>query len=597
MSRSSEHSLLAWVRPYRTSFWLGILCVVAVVGVDVSLPFMFGEYLVDGVLLSPENAPLLKSVALFGIALFLIKGVFTYGQVYLMSAVGQRVVYTLRSRLYRHLLDLPLERHKSEKSGALVARMTSDVGVIQNAITAGLADLIHHSLTLLGTIVMLFVLNWRLALVSMTMLPVAVFAIQGYGSRIRRFTTNLQEGIADLTATLQESLEGIRIVKAFRMEQERIDRFEEGNRVSLRASLKAVQAMATVNPVIELILVFGMLIVVWYGGTAVLAGHMTTGALFSFLAYLGLASRPVGFLTKSFNLLQQARSASARIRQVFEYTLEEQGSTRSMTLDQVEGRITFSSVSFGYEADRKVLRDISFEVMPGETVALVGRSGAGKSTLVNLIPRFYSPDAGVIQLDGQDIEDLDLSFLRRCIGLVPQETLLFGMSIADNIRAGRDWIDQKAIEEAATLANAHEFIVNLKDGYDTIVGERGATLSGGQRQRIAIARAVAGNPKILILDEATSALDSESEYLVRDALQRVRKDRTTFIIAHRLSTVMDADKIIVLSRGKIVEVGSHDQLLRTGQLYPKLYHTQFASPEGSAANGVHLTAVNGRDDA
>lgn len=575
-----KNSLWTWLRPHRFKLFLGVFCVVVVVAVDASLPLMFGKYLVDGVLLTEESYGMLQWMAIGGALLFLLKGIFMYGQVYLMSGVGQHVVFELRSHMYRHLLDLPLERHHEEKSGNIVSRMTSDVGVIQNAISAGVAEMIQHTLTLVVTITMLFVLNWRLALISMTMLPVALLAIQGYGSRIRSFTTRLQEGIADLTATLQESLEGIRIVKAFRMEEERRKRFEQGNKRSLSASMKAVQAMATVSPVMELILILGMMIVVWFGGRAVIRGTMSVGELVSFLAYLGMASRPVSFLTKSFNLLQQARAASERISHIMDEPVEEDAGQSTGTLQQVNGHIAFSNVTFSYETGRPVLNNISIEALPGETIALVGRSGAGKSTLVNLIPRFYSPDLGVIRLDGRDIATLDLGFLRRSIGLVPQETLLFGMSVAENIRAGRDWIDDDAVYEAAKLANAHEFIDKMAEGYDTIVGERGATLSGGQRQRVAIARAIAGNPRILILDEATSALDSESESLVRDALMRVQRGRTTLIIAHRLSTVIGANKIVVLGRGRVIEVGTHAELLRSGKLYPKLYKTQFADSEG-----------------
>lgn len=577
---SPDLRIVQWVKPHLFSLAVGLLCVVAVVAIELSIPFIFGRYLVDDILFAQSDEGLLRQLVIGGAALFLLKGLVTYGQVYLMSAVGQRVVFTLRSRLYRHLLDLPLGRHQQEKSGKMVARMTSDVGMIQNAITAGLPEVVQHSLMLLGTVGMIFLLNWKLTLISLIMLPIAVAAVKGYGDRIRHSTTRLQEGIADLTATMQESLEGIRVVKAFRMEKERADRFEEGNRSSLRASLKAVQAMATVAPVMELILVVGMMIVVWYGGRSVLDGRMTPGSLFSFLAYLGMASRPVGMLTKSISLLQQAKAASARIAQVLETPVEDQEPVGARSLTRVAGRVTFDRVSFAYDSGPAVLQDITLEALPGETIALVGRSGAGKSTLVNLIPRFYRPSSGRIMIDGVDIATLDLSFLRQCIGLVPQETLLFGMTVAENIRAGRSWIDRRAIEEAAVLANAHDFIMALPEGYETVIGERGATLSGGQRQRIAIARAVAGNPKILILDEATSALDSESENQVRDALLQVQRDRTTFVIAHRLSTVMGAEKIVVLSRGRIVEVGRHDELLQKGDVYPRLYRTQFAEPEG-----------------
>lgn len=577
--------LAQWIRPHLGSLLPGLLCVVVVAVVDVSLPFLFGDVLVDGVLLTSDNFQLLHQVVVGGLLLFFVKGIFVYGQVYLMAYVGQKVVYDLRSRLYRHLLHMPLGQHLRHKSGSLVARMTSDIGVIQSAVTAGLTDLVLHSLSLFFIIVMLFVLNWRLALVSMIVLPAAAGAIRGYGGRIRKFTGRLQERIAGMTATLQESLEGIRVVKAFRMEKERQERFQKDNELSFGASMKSVQAMATVTPVVELILIGGMLIVLWFGGRSVLRNEMTPGGLVAFLGYLAMSTRPIGFLTKSFNLLQQAASAAERITDLMQSPKEVivQGGER---LERPQGRVTFENVTFSYNPGTPVLKDVTFEALPGETIALVGASGAGKTTLVNLIPRFYAPDSGRILIDGIDIERLDLDALRGMIGLVPQETLLFGMSIAENIAAGRKGIGPKEIRRAAELANAHEFISQLPDGYETIVGERGATLSGGQRQRIAIARAVAGDPRILILDEATSALDAESEAIVRDAIFRVKADRTTFVIAHRLSTVIGASKIIVLDKGRIAEIGTHRELLQRGRIYPSLYRKQFGAEAVSTGAGL-----------
>jgi len=568
-------SVRRWIAPHALQLAGGLACVVVVVAIDAALPLIFGDFLIDDILIAGQNPALLTWLAVGGILLFTVKGLFRYGQVYLLSHVGQRIVYELRARMYNRILDMPLREHAKRESASLVSRMTSDVGVIQNAVSVGIADLAHHFLSLLAAVAMLFVINWRLAAVSLVTLPVVSLAIKGYGGRIHLFTTRLQERIAGLTATMQESLEGIRVVKVFLMEKERRKRFAADNEKSFNASMKSAQALATINPVVELVFVMGMMVVVWFGGREVLSGQMTTGGLVAFLAYLGMASRPIGYLAQAVNLIGQSSAAARRIAEVLELPVEANEASGVKFPARIQGRVTFENVTFAYQPGREVLRGVSFTAEPGETVAIVGRSGAGKTTLVNLVARFYKPTSGTVRIDGYDLAEVDVASLRRHIGFVPQETLLFGMTIAENIAAGRDWIDRDAVVRAARLANADEFIRRLPNGYDTVVGERGANLSGGQRQRIAIARAVAGDPRILILDEATSALDAESEANVRDAIIRVRENRTTFVIAHRLSTVQGASKIVVLDDGVVAEIGSHDELLRSGVVYPVLYRKQF----------------------
>jgi len=574
---SGGNTIWQWLKPYTFPLISGLVCIAVVVAVDASLPLLFGDFLVDEVLITRGNSTLLTWFAVGGIILYIVKGLFRYGQVYLMSFVGYRIVCELRARMYQRMLEMPMRQHAGEKSGTLVSRMTSDVGVIQNTISAGVAEFLQQFLMLVATIVMLFVINWRLAALTMITLPLVSLAIKGYGGKIRKYTTRLQERIADLTVTLQESLEGIRIVKAFLMEKERRKRFAMDNDMSFGASMKSAQAMATVTPVVELILVVGMMVVIWFGGREVINGQMTAGGLVAFMAYLGMSTRPVSQLAQGVSLLHQASAAAKRIAEVLEMPVESNGRATTKIPERIVGRVVFDDVSFEYQSGRAVLSKVSFTAEPGETVAIVGRSGAGKTTLVNLVPRFYKPTSGSITIDGYDLAEVEVASLRRHIGLVPQETLLFGMTVAENIAAGRDWIDRDAIVRAAMLANADEFIRQLPNGYDTVVGERGATLSGGQRQRIAIARAVAGDPRILILDEATSALDPESEAKVRDAIIRVRENRTTFVIAHRLSTVQGASKIVVLDEGSIAEVGTHEELLRTGSVYPGLYRKQFGA--------------------
>lgn len=573
MEQPTVKSLSARLRPSLGALVAGIACLIVVAAIDLSLPLFFGKGVVDQVLLQAASPVLLSKYALGGILLFLVKGIFTYGQVYLMSYVGQRLVLNLRADTYRHLLRAPLSFHAQHRSGELISRVTADVGVIQNAISAGIGDLVQHSLSLVGILILIIYLNASLAVIALVSLPLAALAINGYGGRIRVYSGRLQERIADLTSILQESLEGIRILKAFRMEPMQKERFEHENERSFRASMKSVQAMATVTPVVELILVAGMMLVIWSGSRAVLAGRLTTGELISFMAYLGMATRPVGFLTRSFNLMQQAFAAWNRILSILDAPVEPAGDPQKAgcrRLGVIRGAVQFEHVYFSYPTGDPVLHDINFEAQPGEVIALVGPSGAGKSTLVNLIPRFYEATSGAVRVDGYDVREITLDSLRRQIGIVPQETVLFGMSVSANIAVGKD-VAFEHIRRAAEVANAHEFIMQLPQGYDTRLGERGATLSGGQRQRLAIARAVVGDPRILILDEATSALDTESEALVQEALARARENRTTFVVAHRLSTVRSADKILVLDKGRITESGTHASLIAGEGLYHRLY--------------------------
>ncbi|HEY8391632.1 MAG TPA: ABC transporter ATP-binding protein [Capillibacterium sp.] len=568
---NTSYRLFLYVKPYWKEFLGAILAMIIVSLVNLAFPYLFGNYLIDRVFNVGGNLKLLNAIVVGVLFLALLKGFFSYFQRYLTSYLGQRVVANLREEVFQHLQRMSVGFLEGQRVGELIARITSDVGQIQNIVSSGVISLLSNGFMLVGILAAVFLLNWRLALITLTVLPLIVYVVSKAGRKIRGISHRVQETIADLTAVLQEIFTGIRVVKAFTMEKHEAKRFARENEASFNANMKSAQALAFLTPTVEILYVVGLVLVLWYGGLEVFHGRLTTGSLVTFFTYIGMLGTPITTLTNTLNSFQQALAGADRLFEILDHQEDLQDKPDAVVLPEIRGEVEFVNVNFGYRPGQEILSGINLKVAPGEVVALVGPSGAGKTSLVNLIPRFYVPTSGAVLVDGYDVRDVKIASLRRQIGLVPQETILFGVSIRENIAYGKPDATEEEIINAAKMANAHEFISALPDGYQTLAGERGSQLSGGQKQRIAIARALLRNPRILILDEATSALDTEAERLVQEALERLMKGRTTFIIAHRLSTVQGADKIVVLSHGRIVEVGTHAELLQARGLYAKMY--------------------------
>jgi len=554
----------------------GTLCLLLTVAGTLVLPLVVGRGLFDQVL-GTRDLQELRTVLLLTALIYVVKGVAQFGATYLMAYAGQRAVADLRARLHDHLQRLSVGYLQRRRVGEQVSRITSDLTLIQSALTPGLSDLVQNLALLLGTTAVVFYVRWRLALVAFLVLPLAGLAVEAYGRLIRRYTREAQEKVADVAGILHESLSAIRVVKAFTLEEQQRQRFRLSNEQHFNAAMKSVQMMATAFPVVELLMLASMATVVYVGVLDVVSGHLTTGELVAFLSYLGLVSGPVASIGRIYTQLQQGVAAADRAAEILRQAPEAPDLPGAVDLSphQVRGAVGFHGVSFRYEdAEVESLHDIDLEVEPGQVVAIVGPSGAGKTTLVSLLPRFFDPTEGYVTLDGRDLRTIRLSSLRRLVAVVPQETVLFRLTIAENIAVGCPGASRKQIEEAARMANAAAFIERLPKGYDTLLGDLGAGLSGGERQRLAIARAMLRNPRVLILDEATSALDAESEALVQEALARLMEGRTTFIVAHRLSTIARADLIVVMDGGRIVETGTHEELMRLGGRYAKLYRLQ-----------------------
>lgn len=507
---------------------------------------------------------------------FLVRGLFQSIQDMYMAKAALRVAFHLRQQVYAHLQKLNLSYFETAKAGDLSYRLTEDVDRVGEVVNKGFHDFIPCILQLLAIPIYMIYLNWQLTLATVIVAPLMGILVGWFGERLRKYSLKSQNRVSGLSAILAEVFNGIRLVQAFAAENYEIARFGHEAERSLKAKYSAERLKAIQIPIIGFLEALSALSLLIVGAWQISQNNLTVANFFSYLAAAALLIDPIGHTTNNYNEFKQGEASVDRVFELMAIQPTVIEKTNAIALPPVNGKVEYRHISFAYKPGEPVLKDISLLVSPGEAIALVGASGAGKTTFVNLLPRFYDPEVGQIFIDDVDIRDVKLHSLRRQIGIVPQETIMFSGTIAQNIAFGQDIFDIKAVKEAAKIANAHQFISQLPEGYKTWVGERGVNLSGGQRQRIAIARAVLLNPQILILDEATSALDSESEALVQEALERLMEKRTVFIIAHRLSTVRRCDRILVLEQGQIVESGTHEELLALEHRYARFYAQQFS---------------------
>lgn len=570
----SRRLLRSYVRPHLWKL-LAAVALMAVAAAATAALAKLMEPVLDEIFVAKDSERL-HLISLAVLVIFAAKGIASYGQAVLVNLVGQRIIATLQKQLFAHLMGAELAFFNRQSTGMLISRFTHDVNLLRATVSNVLTGVGKDSLTLIFLVAVMFSQDWKLALIAFVVFPIAVLPIVWVGRKMRTVTTDVQQEMAEFTTHLEQTFQEMRHVQAYGMEAEETRRSDTMIERLFKMIFRAARTKAISRPIMEMLGGVAIVTIIFFGGAQVIEGTRTTGSFFSFITALLLAYEPMKKLANLNAHLQEGLSAAERVFDMLDHQSEIMDAQDAQSLELSQGEIQFTKVGFAYAADTPVLQDVSLQIPAGKTVALVGPSGAGKSTLLNLIPRFYDVSTGAVSIDGQDVRSVHMDSLRQKIALVAQEVGLFDRSIRDNIAFGKPEATQQEIEEAARNAAAHDFITDLPQGYDTVVGERGVNLSGGQRQRIAIARAFLKNAPILLLDEATSSLDTQSEAQVQAALKTLMASRTTVVIAHRLSTIIEADKICVLSGGQVVEEGTHQELLAKSGLYADLYDIQFA---------------------
>jgi subfamily B ATP-binding cassette protein MsbA len=565
--------LLRYLKPYWRWVVMSVVCLLFLTILNL-LPPLFQKQIIDEVI-GKRLLDRLSLLILGLIGVYALTRLLNFGEQYLRHVLGERFILDFRVLLYDYLQRLSISFFENQQTGEIMSRITNDVNALEDFVTHSVGFLIIDLLRLVGTAAILFAVDWQLALLTLFPVPILAVAMRLFNTRVRPIYRQIRDRLGDINAELQDNISGIRVIQAFGQERHELDRFSRRSTRYYEERVKGIRYWATFFPAMGFVASLGMVIVLGFGVYRVFSGALTLGGLVAFISYVSSFYEPINRLVQVDNIVQQAIAAGERVFELLDTVPEIEDVPDAIELPAVQRAIAFEGVSFRYGTGEEVLRDVSFQMQPGQVVALVGPSGAGKTSIANLIPRFYDPISGRVTVEGYDVRKVKLASLRRQVAVVLQDTFLFNGTVRDNVAYGKPDAGEDEMIAAAEAAYAHEFIVNLPQGYDTEIGERGVKLSGGQKQRLALARAILTDPRILILDEATSSVDAEAEYLIQQALEKVLQGRTALVIAHRLSTIRHADKIIALEDGRIVEVGDHRELLARGGLYSQMYRRQY----------------------